>query len=311
GRLLEGTSKYPAGTEIALKVQHPGIWHKVCVDFYLLAKIAKFLEGLPKLNLKYLSLADTVRQFRDIMLPQLDLRIEAANLQRFNQDFRNDDSVTFPHPLEELTTSRVLTETFVHGTPIMEYTKASVDMRRQVAKIGLETTLNMIFLKDFIHGDLHPGNILVSEKPDGTPQLHFLDCGLVVEVGPHQHENMIKILGAFTRKDGQLAGQLMVDSSSESQASDLDVELFINGIVHIIKMDDDNNFIEKVGDYIADICFLACRHKVKLEATFVNASLAVEIMEGIAAALYPDMHVQPIALKLIVRAEMMHRMGMK
>jgi predicted unusual protein kinase regulating ubiquinone biosynthesis (AarF/ABC1/UbiB family) len=81
---------------------------------------------------------------------------------------------------------------------------------------------------------------LVSEKPDGSPQLHFLDCGLVVEVGPHQHINMIKILGAFTRKDGQLAGQLMVDTSSESQASDLDVDMFINGIVQICKMDDDN-----------------------------------------------------------------------
>ena len=66
------------------------------------------------------------------------------------------------------------------------------------------------------------------------------------------------------------------------------------------------NFIEKVGDYITDICFLACRHKVKLEATFVNAALAVEIMEGIAAALYPDMYVQPIALPLIVKAEIMH-----
>ena len=52
---------------------------------------------------------------------------------------------------------------------------------------------------------------------------------------------------------------------------------------------------------------MACRHKVKLEATFVNAALAVEIMEGIAAALYPSLYVQPIALQLIVKAEVMHR----
>ena len=69
------------------------------------------------------------------------------------------------------------------------------------------------------------------------------------------------------------------------------------------------NFIEKVGDYIADICFLACTHRVKLEAAFINAALAVEIMEGIASNLYPDMKVQTVALPLIVKAEMMHRMG--
>ena len=51
---------------------------------------------------------------------------------------------------------------------------------------------------------------------------------------------MIKILGAFTRKDGQLAGQLMVDTSSGSQASSLDVDMFINGIVQICQMDDEN-----------------------------------------------------------------------
>lgn len=67
-----------------------------------------------------------------------------------------------------------------------------------------------------------------------------MDCGLVVEVGPHQHVNMIKILGAFTRKNGHLAGQLMVDTSSDSQASDLDVDMFIDGIVRICKMDDEN-----------------------------------------------------------------------
>lgn len=81
---------------------------------------------------------------------------------------------------------------------------------------------------------------MVSKKPNGDPRLHFLDCGLVVEVGPHQHANMIRILGALTRKDGRLAGQLMVDSGAESQASELDVEMFIKGIVNICKMDDDN-----------------------------------------------------------------------
>jgi len=70
------------------------------------------------------------------------------------------------------------------------------------------------------------------------------------------------------------------------------------------------NFIEKVGDYITDICYLACVHHVKLESTFVNAALAVEIMEGLASALYPDMRVQSVALPLVFKAEMMHRLGM-
>ena len=158
GTLLQPSGQYPKDTKVAIKVQHPGIWDKVCTDFYILHKAAKWLESIPNLNLQMLSLSDTVRQFRDIMIPQLDLTLEANHLRRFNQDFAQDDHVNFPNPLRELTTSQVLVETFVEGTPIMEYTKAGDKERHQLALLGLETVLKMIFLNDFVHGDLHPGN---------------------------------------------------------------------------------------------------------------------------------------------------------
>jgi aarF domain-containing kinase len=136
-------------------------------------------------------------------------------------------------------------------------------------------------------------------------KLHVLDCGLALEMGPEQHANIVKVLGAFTRRDGTTAGQLMVDMKSESQASPEQRRLFVEGIEQICIMDEDQNFIECVGDYIADICSMACKHRVKLEGAFVNAALAVEIMEGLASALYPDLKVQSVALPLVVKAEMM------
>lgn len=280
----------------------------MCVDFYIFRKVADFIESLPYANLKYLSIGDTVRQFRDVMVPQMDLTLEAKNLTNFNRDFANDDQVNFPHPLYELTTSQVLVETFCGGTPILEYTKPGtpVKEREQLAQLGLRMTLQMIFLNDRLHGDLHPGNILVTGK---YPKLKYqvLDCGLVLEMGPEQHANVVKVLGAFTRRDGRTAGALMVDLKSESQATDEGKELFIEGIEQICIMDQDQNFIESVGDYITDICSLACMYHVKLEGAFVNAALAVEIMEGLASALYPDLKVQQVALPMVVKAEMMVR----
>lgn len=61
-----------------------------------------------------------------------------------------------------------------------------------------------------------------------------------------------------------------------------------------------------MGDYITDICYLACKHKVKLEAAFINAALACEIMEGLASSLYPGMKVQSVALPMVLKAEMIH-----
>ena len=45
------------------------------------------------------SCCSPVDQFRDIMLPQLDLRVEAHNLRRFRRDFKGEPRIAFPELL--------------------------------------------------------------------------------------------------------------------------------------------------------------------------------------------------------------------
>ena len=80
------------------------------------------------------------------------MTLEAKHLARFNRDFGDDPTVTFPHPINDLTTPRVLTETFIHGVPILHFVNAPEEERKQVALLGLTTTLKMMFLHDFLHG---------------------------------------------------------------------------------------------------------------------------------------------------------------
>jgi len=311
GTLLKSTPTMPEGTNVAIKVQHPNIWNKCCIDFFVLQHLADFLESIPYLHLDYLSVRDCVDQFAHAMLPQLDLSLEGKHLRRFNRDFADNPQVHFPVPLEELTTSKLLVETFCHGTPILKYGKnKDENTREQLAMLGLKTTLQMIFIHDFIHGDLHPGNILVfSDKDTGKMNMTLLDCGLVIEFGPNTHETVVKILGAFTRRQGRNAGQLMVDTTTSKTKNALDIERFIQGIEKIIVEDaEQGNFVEHIGDYVTDICYLACRHRVKLDAAFINAALSVEIMEGIASSLYPNIQVVSTAMPLILKAEMMHQL---
>lgn len=304
----------PSGTDVAIKVTHPNIGQKVALDFYILNKITALLENIPKLNLHYLSMQDAVRQFRNVMIPQLDLRIEAVNLRRFRRDFADDDRVSFPLPVDELTSKNVLVESFVHGDPILDLVEVddhgraqNMRARQELAVVGLETVMKMIFLYDFVHGDLHPGNILVDHNT-ATDQLrlNFIDCGLVVEMGESDHVNLVKILGSLIKRDGHLAGKFMVDTAKKCQASALDVELFCKGIETICKDDLQEHFMQKMGDYLAEICCLACKHKVKLEPSFLTTALACEIVEGIATSLSPAMEVQNIVLPMVVKAEVMH-----
>ena len=127
------------------------------MDFYILNKITKVFEALPFLNLDYLSMQDSVGQFRDIMLPQLDLRVEARNLTRFRRDFADDPTVEFPLPLADLTSDKVLVESFIHGEPILKFCEEGHkgrNDREELAKIGLSAVMKMIFLYHLFLPDL-------------------------------------------------------------------------------------------------------------------------------------------------------------
>ena len=46
---------------------------------------------------------------------------------------------------------------------------------------------------------------------------------------------------------------------------------------------------ENLGEYVSDICTLACDHRVKIESKYLAVATALKVMEGINIALDPDM----------------------
>lgn len=45
---------------------------------------------------------------------------------------------------------------------------------------GIDAFCQMLFVHNFVHGDLHPGNVFITTGPHGSPKLAFLDAGIVV-----------------------------------------------------------------------------------------------------------------------------------
>lgn len=80
--------------------------------------------------------------------------------------------------------------------------------------------------------------------------MNMIDCGLVVEMGEIDHVTLVKILGAFIKRDGNLAGQLMVDTAKKCNANKLDVELFCKGMEDIVKADQEQVRLKYFGELI-------------------------------------------------------------
>ena len=156
---------------VAVKVRHPGIEHLIRLDLEILGFFARIVDKLP--TMKWLNLPQEVTQFSEIMEKQLDLRYEALNLFRFKWNFEKENSVSFPIPLFPLVSSEVMVESFEEGIPISKFIlpkKIENDecarsffesFNEKIVSIGFNSFLKMLLLDNFVHADLHPGNIYV------------------------------------------------------------------------------------------------------------------------------------------------------
>ncbi|PIO58667.1 ABC1 family protein, partial [Teladorsagia circumcincta] len=134
-------------------------------------------------SLSYLEPLSALAQFEMVLRRQVDLSNEARALQKFSENFDHKKTgVKFPTVIGY--TKNIIVETFEHGMYINRLVAEDKDpqlaarqspkVRRRIALLGARALLKMIFVDNFVHGDLHPGNILIrfNEDDEGLPGVH-------------------------------------------------------------------------------------------------------------------------------------------
>ncbi|XP_062317043.1 uncharacterized aarF domain-containing protein kinase 2 isoform X2 [Osmerus eperlanus] len=244
GRSLEEKERL---IPVAVKVLHPGIRKQVEIDLLLMRAGSWLINCLP--GLKWLSLPEIVEEFEKLMIKQIDLRFEARNIERFRENFKDVDFVKFPTPLRPFVTRSILVETFEESEPISNYLSPEVpsEVKQRIARMGVDTLLKMVFVDNFVHGDLHPGNILVqsiaagpgapggrttltdlwdtvvvSVRPCPAPlQLVLLDAGIVAQLSDTDLRNFRAVFTAVVLKQGEKVAELILNHARANECQDI------------------------------------------------------------------------------------------
>lgn len=148
----------------AVKVIHPHANRQVNRDLKIMTFFASVIDMIP--TMEWLSLPSEVENFSILMRLQLDLRIECLNLGRFNKNFKDSIQVKFPTALPQFSTRDVLFEEYIHGFPMEQFLRVkdqlkNVELCQEVSNPFIDAFLQMLILDDFVHADLHPGNVMI------------------------------------------------------------------------------------------------------------------------------------------------------
>uniref|UniRef100_A0A453BBG4 ABC1 atypical kinase-like domain-containing protein n=1 Tax=Aegilops tauschii subsp. strangulata TaxID=200361 RepID=A0A453BBG4_AEGTS len=283
---------------VAVKVRHPGVGESIKKDFLLINFMAKVSNAVP--GLSWLRLDESVRQFAVFMMSQVDLSREASNLHRFRHNFRRWRHVSFPEPLYPLVHPAVLIESFENGESVARFvdeTEGNSRMKKDLAHIGTYAFLKMLLEDNFIHADMHPGNILVrlneSKNKRKTffrskPHIVFLDVGMTAELSVADRDNLKQFFKAVAIRDGRTAAKCTLRLSDNQSCP--------NPAAFTEELDKTFTFWgTPEGDVFHPVeCMhqlldTVRRHKVNIDGNICTVMVTILVLEGVATQARPTL----------------------
>jgi ubiquinone biosynthesis protein len=210
------------GREVVIKVQRPEARRSAAEDMEALAEIAALLDRHTALGRRY-GLVRLVEEFHQSLLEELDYRQEAAHLATLAANLEEFDRIIVPAAVPDLSTSKVLTMEYIHGTKVSLLQPLDrIEIRS--AELGdqlFQAYLKQVLVDGFVHADPHPGNVFVT---DGG-QLALLDLGMVFRLMPRVQDRLVALLLAIAEGRGDEASAAVLDLAEVEP--DADKETFV------------------------------------------------------------------------------------
>ncbi len=230
------------GRPVAVKVQRPGVRQQVVADMEVIEELASFVDEHTRAGRRY-GFAGMAEQFRRSLMAELDYRREASNLRTLADDLAGYDRIVVPRPIDDFTTSVVLTMEYVAGRNVGSLgplAQLEID-GDALAEQLFRAYLDQVLVHGFFHADPHPGNVLLTD--DG--RLALVDVGMVATVSSSMQDGLVRLLLALS--DGRADETADALSSLGEATPDFDMELFRSRIVELVEL----NRAATVGDLSA------------------------------------------------------------
>ncbi|MGQ9553172.1 MAG: ABC1 kinase family protein [Anaerolineae bacterium] len=271
------------GGLVAVKVQRPHIRETVQADLDLLRDQARFLEKRSALA-RERRLVELVDELAFGLLNELDFTFEARNAGQLRRNLRHLPFVLIPRVHSQLSTNRVLVTDYIEGIKLTDRERLlarGYDLK-EIANLGVEMYVQMVFRDGFFHADPHPGNIwMVGE------QIALVDFGTVGYLTAELREHLSDLLLAFMQQSPQQLATALVQMGSVRDYRDIaGLEQSLRRILlryYGAQLSDIT-----IGDVLTEVFSAALHHHVHIPADLALLAKTLVLLDGLARQLQPQ-----------------------
>ncbi|MBN2233284.1 MAG: ubiquinone biosynthesis protein UbiB [Deltaproteobacteria bacterium] len=291
-----------SGETVAVKVRRPGIEDIVDTDVDIMMNLAHLVHRhIP--DAQIYDPVGIVREFAKTIRRELDFQVEGRHIDRFEQLFAADETVSMPRVFWEHTSGAILVMSWVDGIKIDEREKleaAGLDPR-VIAGKGASLILRQILEFGIFHGDPHPGNLYVLPGNVIAPldfgivghldeELKGLVLDLLLSVINHDVGKMVKILAGV----GVIDEDLIDIRELRADLYDF-IDRYYGIPLHRLS----------VATLIRDFIGITSHHHIRFLPSMMLLFKSLATIEGVGRALDPEFdmiaHATPFVQQLLAR----------
>ena len=273
-----------SGKPVVVKVQRPDIRKQVVMDLNSLEEVAELLDEHTDVGKRY-EFHRTLSELRKSLLRELDYRREASNLVTIAENLKEFKNIVVPAPIDDYTTSKVLTMEYIVGKKITELTPlAIIDLdTKPLAEELFHAYLKQILVDGFFHADPHPGNLYITD----SKQIALLDMGMTGRIMSGFQDNLLNLLLGVSEGRGEDVAKVAMKMGEEKE--NFDKSEFMRRIGDLVGSHRGTEFQRvDAGTVVLEITKISAETGFRLPPEFTMIAKAMLNLDRVVYTLDPD-----------------------
>ena len=294
-----------SGEAVAVKVIRPNIDKEIRKDIRLMYAMAKRAENVSEIA-RVIGAVNLVKEFERVIFKELDMFIEAGNIDKFANNFKSDDEIYIPKVYWDYTTKSVLTMEHIPGIKMdqVDVIRAHDMDPKDIAMIGLRSFSRQLMEFGLFHADPHSGNTIVMF--DGRVSL--VDFGITGYLDDETMHQMAFLLLGYAEHDYDMVMDALLGAGLIDEET-MDLKNFRRDLKEMSESFYGRSLqtisVVEVYDQIVQLIY---KHKIRMPRNLLLLFKTVIQTEALGKILGSDASIlevtKPYAKKLIERSSL-------